>query len=77
MVDAHHTLLDVGADAGDVLKCQRAVVELVVFDFVVDDVVDHTVDALLVVVFEALAGRFDGVDEHNDGRFAAEGSGPR
>ena len=40
--------------------------------FVVDNIVDHAVDVLLVVDFEAFACCFDRIDEHDDGCLAAE-----
>ncbi len=75
MVDAHHALLEACTDVVDVVEGQGAVVELVVVYLVVDDVVNHVVDVLFVLHLEALAGRLDGVDHHDHGRFAREGGG--
>lgn len=75
MVDAHHTPFEHSPNLVHVLKGEGAIVELVEGHFVVDNAVDHFVDALLVVGLEALAGGLNGIDEHDDGRFAGKGGG--
>ncbi len=62
-------------DTCDVAKCEVAVIELLLFYFAVYNVVDQTVHCFFVVVFQALAGGLDAVDDHDDGGFGGEGSG--
>ena len=75
VVDAHHAAFEHCADLVDVLKGEGAVVELVVGHLVVDNAVDHSVNALLVVSLEASAGGFYRVDNHHNGGFSRIGSG--